>query len=261
MNTDWYYANSGERAGPVTESEFLDLRRSGQIGAQTLVWREGMTGWQPLSEAIAAAASSSPDDGSCTVCGRNVGTENLIVFQSSRVCADCKDGFFRRVREQGVSDAGGGAGSVRFAGFWIRLLALFLDYLTISAVTWPLTIAFFAFLGIGNMPNNQAADPAAVLLIFGRAGVFSLVLFILQAAYQGWFLAKRGGTPGKLILGLRVMRSDGGGLTFWRGIGRYFAFTLSTLILYIGCIMAAFDDEKRALHDRICDTRVIYKNP
>jgi uncharacterized RDD family membrane protein YckC len=29
------------------------------------------------------------------------------------------------------------------------------------------------------------------------------------------------------------------------------------MILYIGYIMAGFDDEKRTLHDRICDTRVI----
>jgi len=32
---------------------------------------------------------------------------------------------------------------------------------------------------------------------------------------------------------------------------------VSTMILYIGCLMAAWDEEKRALQDRICDTRVI----
>ncbi|HET6371045.1 MAG TPA: RDD family protein, partial [Nitrospiria bacterium] len=41
--------------------------------------------------------------------------------------------------------------------------------------------------------------------------------------------------------------------------GRYFAEILSGIILCIGYIMAAFDDEKRALHDRICGTRVIKK--
>jgi hypothetical protein len=35
---------------------------------------------------------------------------------------------------------------------------------------------------------------------------------------------------------------------------------LSSLTLAIGYIMAAFDDEKRSLHDRICDTRVIRLN-
>jgi len=40
---------------------------------------------------------------------------------------------------------------------------------------------------------------------------------------------------------------------------RFFATMLSQLTLYIGYIIAAFDDEKRSLHDHICDTRVVYK--
>ena len=42
-----------------------------------------------------------------------------------------------------------------------------------------------------------------------------------------------------------------------RAIGRYFAAMLSSLILCIGYLLIAFDAEKRALHDMICDTRVI----
>jgi uncharacterized RDD family membrane protein YckC len=40
-------------------------------------------------------------------------------------------------------------------------------------------------------------------------------------------------------------------------VGRYFAQGLSAMLLYIGYIMAGFDSEKRALHDYLCDTRVI----
>jgi uncharacterized RDD family membrane protein YckC len=36
-------------------------------------------------------------------------------------------------------------------------------------------------------------------------------------------------------------------------------YIVSGIILLIGYIMAGFDEEKRALHDRVCDTRVIYK--
>jgi uncharacterized RDD family membrane protein YckC len=60
-----------------------------------------------------------------------------------------------------------------------------------------------------------------------------------------------------MALGLKVVRADGTALTTGRIIGRHFAEWLSSLILAIGYIMAAFDDQKRALHDRICDTRVI----
>ena len=36
-------------------------------------------------------------------------------------------------------------------------------------------------------------------------------------------------------------------------------YIVSGIILLIGYIMVGFDNEKRALHDRVCGTRVIYK--
>ena len=60
-----------------------------------------------------------------------------------------------------------------------------------------------------------------------------------------------------MSLGLKLIRSDGTKLSFGRIIGRYFAEWISTLLLFMGYIMAGFDEEKRSLHDRICDTRVI----
>ena len=58
-------------------------------------------------------------------------------------------------------------------------------------------------------------------------------------------------------MGLKIFRPDGSKLTAGRIVGRYFATLVSTMTLLIGYIMAAFDDEKRSLHDRIADTRVI----
>ena len=41
-------------------------------------------------------------------------------------------------------------------------------------------------------------------------------------------------------------------------VGRYFAKFLSSITLCIGFIIAAFESEKRSLHDHICGTRVVY---
>jgi uncharacterized RDD family membrane protein YckC len=60
-----------------------------------------------------------------------------------------------------------------------------------------------------------------------------------------------------MALGLKIVTVSGERMSVARTIGRYFAHSLSGLILYIGYIMAAFDDQKRALHDHICSTRVI----
>jgi uncharacterized RDD family membrane protein YckC len=75
--------------------------------------------------------------------------------------------------------------------------------------------------------------------------------------YSWFFLKRYAATPGKMALGIKIVRSDGSPLSTGRILGRYFSEMLSTMILMIGYIMAGFDDERRALHDRICDTRVI----
>jgi uncharacterized RDD family membrane protein YckC len=73
------------------------------------------------------------------------------------------------------------------------------------------------------------------------------------------FLHYRGATLGKMAVGLQVVRSNGESLGWGVCVARYFMSFVSALILLIGYIMAGFDSEKRALHDRVCDTRVVYK--
>jgi len=93
--------------------------------------------------------------------------------------------------------------------------------------------------------------------------VFQLVLFFINLAiaisYETFMIGKYGSTVGKMACNLKVVTPEGGQVSYMRAFGRYFAKILSYLICAIGYIIAAFDDQKRALHDRICDTRVVYK--
>jgi len=82
---------------------------------------------------------------------------------------------------------------------------------------------------------------------------------MIGVTYATFFIGKYAATPGKMACKLKVVTSDGGQVSYARAFGRYFAEFLSAIIFFIGYIMAAFDEEKRALHDRICDTRVIKK--
>jgi uncharacterized RDD family membrane protein YckC len=83
------------------------------------------------------------------------------------------------------------------------------------------------------------------------------ISILIGLAYEVYFLTSKGATPGKMACGLKVVTAEGGPITTPRAVGRHFAQILSAIILFIGYIMAAFDEQKRALHDRICDTRVI----
>jgi len=93
--------------------------------------------------------------------------------------------------------------------------------------------------------------------VFGALGV--IVAVFVSGAYHTFFVGKYGATPGKLAVGLRIVKSNGEPVGYPLALGRYFAEWLSWLTLLVGYFMAAFDAEKRTLHDRICDTRVIYK--
>ena len=64
-------------------------------------------------------------------------------------------------------------------------------------------------------------------------------------------------TLGKMALGLKVTDVHGRRLTFGNALGRSLAKILSGLILAIGYIMAAFDDRKQGLHDKMASTLVM----
>jgi len=68
---------------------------------------------------------------------------------------------------------------------------------------------------------------------------------------------KYAATLGKMACGLKVVLPDGAPISYGRAFGRAWAELLSGFICDIGYIIAAFDSQKRSLHDHIANTRVI----
>lgn len=46
----WFYASNGQQQGPFPEAQLRDLIARGTVRADTLVWSEGMAGWQKAGE-------------------------------------------------------------------------------------------------------------------------------------------------------------------------------------------------------------------
>lgn len=252
----WYYANEGKRVGPVDEDEFEALVETGIIIADTLVWNETLPKWLRYDEiGQDASVGQEPSQSSasqiffrdtagqgatrCYECGRYFNPNDMIRYKEAWVCASCKPIFVQRLKE-GVLVSG----TMEYGGFWIRFLAKFLDNI-IQGV-------------LGNIIGF------IVRLLIPGGNLEILILYMIGigvgAAYTTFFLGKYAATPGKMACGLKVVTSDGGQVSYGRALGRHFAEILSGMILAIGYIMAAFDEEKRTLHDRICDTRVLKKS-
>ena len=146
---------------------------------------------------------------------------------------------------------------MRYAGFWVRFGARFIDGIIMGIVSIPMSIIQNILLA--RQAERPPEDAAEFIAIFGIVAVFWLLSILLGLTYETFFVGRYAATPGKMVFGLRVVMSDGGKVSYGRACGRYFGTMLSSMTLLIGYIIAAFDDQKRALHDHICDTRVIYK--
>lgn len=60
---EWYYGSNAGQHGPVEDDEIRAMMASGGISPQTLVWREGMVDWRPLSSLPEFNANPSPYSG------------------------------------------------------------------------------------------------------------------------------------------------------------------------------------------------------
>ena len=254
----WYYAIGEQRQGPVDEAEFQRLVAAGTITADTLVWRQGMTGWTTYGATVPPLPTV--DDGTevCAVNGRRYPRTEMSNHLGKWISAEERDGYFQRLRAEtarGVAAAAGTAavpGPFGYGGFWLRFLARVIDGMLQGVAGTVISMMVGAVFGaIGAI---GAGTIGAVVMLYLAVLICDLLFGIF---YEVWFLRKYDATPGKLILGLKVLRADGAKLSVGRISGRYLASILSALPLMIGYIIAAFDGEKRALHDHLADTRVI----
>jgi uncharacterized RDD family membrane protein YckC len=140
--------------------------------------------------------------------------------------------------------------TMRYAGFWIRALASIVDVLIFSGIS----------LGI-NMAMGQGFEEAMGLdgsdWTTGDTITFA-VENLLSTIYEALMVARFGGTLGKLLCRIRVVTAQGERLGYGHAFLRALAQWASLLPCGLGYVLAAFDREKRALHDFLCNTRVIW---
>ncbi|MDB6055956.1 MAG: domain containing protein [Verrucomicrobiales bacterium] len=251
---NWYYVKEGQQVGPISQGELAELFASGAITGETLIWRDGLPQWQSYNQVLGAGAanaggvpplSTAPGMVRCAECGRLFPKAEVMDFNGKLICATCKPVFLQRLREGAAAP-----GSLEYAGFWRRLLAKIVDGLVMYAVNFGIT----AVLGI-----SSAMAPTRSTLALGAIAASLSIGLVVPLIYNTVMLARFGATLGKMACGLQVVTPEGGPISYGRALGRTMSEWISSLICSIGYIMAAFDDEKRALHDRIASTRVIIK--
>jgi uncharacterized RDD family membrane protein YckC len=252
----WYYAVNNQRQGPVAQADFDKLVADGIIKPDTLVWQQGMTDWKPYSTIAATqppVAGIGDDTAVCAVSGKRFPKREMIQYEGKWISAEHRDAFFQRMRE-GVADPSAGIvpGPFGYGGFWRRVVAKLVDGIILMVVNLFIGVILGGMFGATGQLQAGAMQGFVILQV-----ILQVIYLAIGISYEIFFMRKFDATPGKLALGMKVLRPDGAKLSIGRIIGRYFAHIIDGLTLCIGYIMAGFDEEKRTLHDRICDTRVI----
>jgi uncharacterized RDD family membrane protein YckC len=140
-------------------------------------------------------------------------------------------------------------------GIGRRLVALIIDGCVSAVLKLPIDIALMVAFGIKVALIHDPKQPLDPIYNIA-SGAFGIAFLFV---YHGWFNLNKGGTPGKLIMKLRVMRADDGTRI---GYGRSFAREISKIVFlvmfFIDALVPIFRKDKRAVHDLVCNTKVLH---
>jgi uncharacterized RDD family membrane protein YckC len=150
------------------------------------------------------------------------------------------------------------ARSSRPAGFFSRLEAFVVDLIILSIVQLggsAFINAFLKFFRLTGLVENfkTILENSTFNIVVGSA-----LMTLLVIGYYTFFWTLVGYTPGKAILGLKVVRKNGGKLSFGRSLLRFFSYWISMLPLFLGFFWVLWDSKRQGWHDKIAGTQVLY---
>ncbi|MBI2040174.1 RDD family protein [Candidatus Microgenomates bacterium] len=118
---------------------------------------------------------------------------------------------------------------MKYAGFWRRFAGAFIDGLI-----------------VGVIPGMLLKD-----------GTGNILSFLLGLAYSIWMLSTYSATVGMMILKIKILKENGGKVTYQDAILRYFASILSAIALFLGYLWMIWDPKKQTWHDKLAKTVVV----
>jgi uncharacterized RDD family membrane protein YckC len=224
----WYVLVDNRALGPHTGHDVKAMIERGTIGPQTSVAKVGSQQWTPIGD-VPAFAPLLARGGAAP--GGAAGPPRQAPPAASYA--------------HGLQTA-------HFAGFWIRTGAYLIDSIVQYVIIIVVSLVIGVIVGLAARSGSDQTKSVA-------EGLAILAELVIVLAYQAIFVSGSWqATPGKRLCGIHIIRVDGRKIGVGLALGRYLAMLVSALPFYIGFMMAGWTDQKKALHDMICDTRVIY---
>ena len=148
------------------------------------------------------------------------------------------------------------------AGFWIRALPFIIDYFIVVAIFILLWVVVLGqSIPAPTTWAELAADLADPNSEYNAQGFNRTALsWVLAIIYHAALVSLWATTLGKRVFGIYVVRTDGSRVGPGRAVARQAIKVLSEFTVGLLFLLVAFREDKRGLHDLICDTVVLRRD-
>jgi len=144
------------------------------------------------------------------------------------------------------------------AGFFSRLEAFVIDLIILGIVQLIGSAFIQYFLNFFNFLGFVQTLQIWLQNLNNRLGISAGLTLLLILVYFTFFWSLVGFTPGKALIGLKVVRLGGTNLSFGRSLLRFFAYWISAIPFFLGFFWVLWDSKRQGWHDKIAGTQVIY---
>jgi uncharacterized RDD family membrane protein YckC len=145
----------------------------------------------------------------------------------------------------------------QYAGFVTRLVAFMLDRFIIALSTVVASVG--VSLVLQALRTYQLAE-VRVISWQATAGAHGAAVLLFSAVYDLGFWLLAGQTPGKSVMGVRIVQTDGQRIRLGAALRRWLGYWLSS-VLFLGFLLSLADNRRQALHDKLAGTLVVYTWP
>lgn len=137
--------------------------------------------------------------------------------------------------------------NAEYVGFWPRVGASIIDAIIVMVITSPVLVAIYGWGYFTDIDKPFIAGPADLLISWVLPAIGVILFWLYKRA-----------TPGKMAVSAQVVDArTGNTLTVGQSIGRYLAYFVAMLPLFLGIVWVAFDPRKQGWHDKLAGTVVI----
>lgn len=135
----------------------------------------------------------------------------------------------------------------QYVGFWARTLAAIIDTVLMMLVIFPLLITIYGWAYFDVTQTGVVAGAADIVISWVLPPLAIIAFWLIKQA-----------TPGKMMVSAKIVDAKSGEpASTGQLIGRYFAYYLAMLPLFLGIIWVGIDKRKQGWHDKLAGTLVI----